>query len=148
NNTFEIFCNLISSVLFEIATNPPKRGIVHVGAFKDTIDVEIDWNVKAYKPFIIKHMGLENCNVRVDGEHVYISLMLYWLASHIFSTKSLQVPKSYYNLTRALHVTDEAVNTLLTLDNMKNIVGPFWLIQLWLNALLDEHIPNCVYPNV
>ena len=35
---------------------------------------------------------------------------------------------------------DEAIKIMDTLGKMKHIVGPLWIVQLWLNAILANHI--------
>lgn len=75
----------------------------------------------------------------------------------MFCPQSLQIPIYCYNLAHALHfgenmclsnfllalvfkVMDEVVETIDAPRRMKHIVGPLWLVQLWLNTILANHI--------
>lgn len=99
-----------------------------------------------------------------DTEHIaFLSL---WLYRYIFCSKSIQVVKKFITLANQLHTghklclsemilihlyecVGEGVALLKTLGDRGNLLlyGPFWLLQLWLNATFEKHLPNLRTPN-
>nr|KYP75376.1 hypothetical protein KK1_008103 [Cajanus cajan] len=88
----------------------------------------------------------------------HIAFLMYWLSACVFCTPSLQVPKYYYILAQALHLQkkiclsklllaslysslDEASESLFHEFGPHNLSGPLWLLQLWLNAILEKKLP-------
>nr|KYP59082.1 hypothetical protein KK1_014510 [Cajanus cajan] len=82
---------------------------------------------------------------------------MYWLSACVFCTPSLQDPKYYYILAQALHLQkkiclsklllaslysslDEASESLFLESGPRNLSGPLWLLQLWLNAILEKKL--------
>nr|KYP58676.1 hypothetical protein KK1_014094 [Cajanus cajan] len=82
---------------------------------------------------------------------------MYWLSACVFCTPSLQVPKYYFTLAQALHLKkkvclsklllaslytclDEASESLFRETGPRNISGPLWLLQLWLNAIFEKKL--------
>uniref|UniRef100_A0A151UD95 Aminotransferase-like plant mobile domain-containing protein n=1 Tax=Cajanus cajan TaxID=3821 RepID=A0A151UD95_CAJCA len=82
---------------------------------------------------------------------------MYWLSACVFCTPSLQVPKYYYNLAQALHLKnkiclsklllaslytclDEASESLSRESGSRNLSGPSWLLQLWLNSIFEKKL--------
>ena len=47
---------------------------------------------------------------------------------------------SNFLLALVFKVMDEVVETIDAPRRMKHIVGPLWLVQLWLNTILANHI--------
>nr|KYP30917.1 hypothetical protein KK1_049679 [Cajanus cajan] len=82
---------------------------------------------------------------------------MYWLSACVFCTPSLQVPKYYYTLAQALHLKkkiclsklllaslytclDEALESLFRESRPRNLAGPLWLLQLWLNSIFEKKL--------
>nr|KYP47485.1 hypothetical protein KK1_030882 [Cajanus cajan] len=91
------------------------------------------------------------------SESEHIAFLMYWLSACVFCTPSLQVPKYYYVLAQALHLKkkiclsklllaslytclDEASESLSRESGPRNLSGPLWLLQLWLNAILENKL--------
>lgn len=115
---------------------------------EDTID--FDTNRAGFGKYIEDYHVTNNPEF-YDKEHIaFLSL---WLLRCIFYYKSLKVAKHYLNLSNQLHegcdiilsqlilgslyeslrVVTDALKTLQPKDNLL-LSGPFWLLQLWINA--------------
>lgn len=114
--------------------------------------MDIDLSVKSYGGFIEKHA--KNTKEVLDEEHIVF--LMYWVSSNL-CTRALQIPMYCYNLVQALHfrediclsklllasvykVMDEAIKIMDAPGKMKHIVGPLRIVQLWLNAILANHV--------
>lgn len=83
------------------------------------------------------------------------------MSHSVFCSKSLQVAKKYLTLANQLHVghdiclsemilaslyesLSDRVAQLKNLGEKGNLLlsGPFWLLQLWLNATFEASLPN------
>ena len=91
-----------------------------------------------------------------DVEH--IAFLTLWLSRYVFCSRSLQVASSLIPLARDLHENRRVcLSELLLVDlyeslrsvvlslkshTSKNILlaGPFWLLQLWLNAMFEPSL--------
>lgn len=127
-----------------------------LGLLDDQIErseVNIDSSVKSYGGFIEKN-AKETEEVTHEEN---IAFLMYWVSFNLLCTWSLQIPMYYYNLAQALHFTkdtclskfllalvfkemDEAVKIMDAPGKMKHVVGPLWIVQLWLNVILAKNI--------
>ena len=116
----------------------------------------IDFEVKlaSFSKFI-SHYHAEGDNVS-DVEH--IAFLTLWLSRYVFCSRSLQVASRFIPLARDLHENRKVcLSELLLVDlyeslrsavsslkshTSKNILlaGPFWLLQLWLNAMFEPSL--------
>ncbi|XP_057425834.1 uncharacterized protein LOC130719219 [Lotus japonicus] len=104
----------------------------------------------------VKHHYVEEGEVS-DAEHV--AFLLYWLSTYVFCTKSLRIPAKLLPLANLLHEGRKLALARLVLGNLYqmineamadirnpkiislNVVGPLWLLQLWLNAVFESFLP-------
>nr|KYP62762.1 hypothetical protein KK1_017311 [Cajanus cajan] len=157
---FEFSCGPVCPTLLDIAAITGLMPIgqkYHPHAFEEEIspkDISIVWDKKTYLAFITAHQGRPGEPV-FDSEH--IAFLLYWLSTCVFCTPSLQVPKYYYILAQSLHLRntvclsklllvalytclDEASESLFRVNGPRNLSGPLWLLQLWLNAIFERKL--------
>ncbi|XP_020239084.1 uncharacterized protein LOC109818095 [Cajanus cajan] len=157
---FEFPCGFVCPTLLDIAAITgllPLGERFHPNAFEEELsikDISITWDKKTYLAFITAHMGQPGAPVS-SLEH--IAFLMYWLSACVFCTPSLQVPKYYYVLAQALHLKkkiclsklllaslytclDEASESLSRESGPRNLSGPLWLLQLWLNAILEKRL--------
>nr|KYP59951.1 hypothetical protein KK1_015398 [Cajanus cajan] len=157
---FEFLCDFVGPTLLAIAVITglaPIRDRFYPDAFQEEISIKetsISWDKKTYLAFINAHMGKPDTPVSTL-EH--IAFLMYWLSACVFCTPSLQVPKYYYVLAQALHLKkkiclsklllaslytclDEASVSLFRESGPRNLSGPLWLLQLWLNAILEKKL--------
>ncbi|GAU33050.1 hypothetical protein TSUD_152050 [Trifolium subterraneum] len=121
-NTFQFECGMMTPTLFDVVaiTGLPLNG--------DTYDpnlagskIEPKIRTKSYTKYIEEQNQLKG--EVSDEEHV--AFLALWLSQHFFCTRSLQVAKIVCeNIKR----TGDG-STFLGSGS-----GPFWLLQLWLNA--------------
>nr|KYP43587.1 hypothetical protein KK1_034965 [Cajanus cajan] len=156
----EFSCGFVCPTLLDIAAI---MGLKPLGDryLPNTLEEEIPmtetsivWDKKKYSAFVSAHHGEEGTPV-TDSEH--IAFLLYWLSACVFCTPSLQVPKYYYTLAQALHLKkkiclsklllasfynclDEASKSLFRETGPRNLTGPLWLLQLWLNAIFEKKL--------
>ncbi|XP_020231422.1 protein MAINTENANCE OF MERISTEMS [Cajanus cajan] len=157
---FEFPCGFVCPTLLDIAAI---TGLAPIGdrfypdAFEEEISIKetsISWDKKTYLALINAHIGKPGTLVSTS-EH--IAFLMYWLSFCVFCTPSLQVPKYYYILAQALHLKnkiclsklllaslyhclDEASESLFRESGPQNLSGPLWLLQLWLNAILEKKL--------
>nr|KYP63497.1 hypothetical protein KK1_018074 [Cajanus cajan] len=157
---FEFSCGFVCPTLLDIAAI---TGLAPVGdrfypdLFEEEISIKetsISWDKKTYLAFINAHMGKPGTSVSTL-EH--IAFLMYWLSACVFCTPSLQVPKYYYILAQTLHLKkkiclsklllaslysclDEASESLFRESGPRNLSGPLWLLQLWLNAIFEKKL--------
>nr|KYP36580.1 hypothetical protein KK1_042290 [Cajanus cajan] len=157
---FEFPCGLVCPTLLDIAAITglmPLGQKYHPDAFEEETspkDISIVWDKKTYLAFINAHQGQSREPVS-DSEH--IAFLLSWLSACVFCTPSLQVPKYYYILAQSLHLRkkvclsklllaalytclDEASKSLFCENCPRNLSGPLWLLQLWLNAIIERKL--------
>nr|KYP55237.1 hypothetical protein KK1_001444 [Cajanus cajan] len=157
---FEFPCGFVCPTLLDIAAITglsPLGDRFYPDVFEDEIsikDLSISWDKKTYLAFINAHVGQPETPVS-PSEH--IAFLLYWLSACVFCTPSLQVPKYYYALAQALHLKkrvclsklllaslysclDEASESLFRESGPRNLSGPLWLLQLWLNAIFERKL--------
>nr|KYP49700.1 hypothetical protein KK1_028568 [Cajanus cajan] len=156
-------CGFVCPTLLDIVAitglTPVGVGLQGDKFFPDAFDEEISiketsisWDKKTYLAFINAHMGKSDTPVSTSK---HIAFLMYWLSTCVFCTPSLQVPKYYYILAQALHskkkiclsklllaslytCLDEASESLYRETGPHNLSGPLWLLQLWLNAILEK----------
>ncbi|KAI5389696.1 hypothetical protein KIW84_075116 [Lathyrus oleraceus] len=107
----------------------------------------------------ISHYHDKDTETVSDVEH--IAFLDLWQSHSVFCSKSLQVAKKYLTLANQLHaghdvclsemiftslyesLSDEVVQ-LKNFGDKGNLllIGPFWLLQLWLNATFEANLPN------
>lgn len=94
-----------------------------------------------------------------DIEH--IAFLALWLCRYVFCSRSIQVARMYITIANQLHAgrrlclsemilghlyesLGESVTLLKNLGDRGNLLlsGPFWLLQLWLNASFKKHLPS------
>src|SRR3954463_10198343 len=106
--------------------------------------------------FIQKHHITTEATVS-DEEH--IAFLALWLSRCAFCSRSIQVAKRYLCMANQLHDGKKLNLSQLLLGSLyenlseaanltKNFTsgsllyaGPFWLLQLWLNATFEAHLP-------
>lgn len=91
----------------------------------------------------------------------HIAFLALWLSHSIFCSKSLQAAKKNLTLANQLHAghnvflsemilaslyesLSDRVAQLKNLGDKGNLLlfGPFWLLQLWLNATFEANLPS------
>ncbi|KAL2321750.1 hypothetical protein Fmac_026129 [Flemingia macrophylla] len=159
-HAFEFPCGFIAPTLLDIASLiviRPSGEVYFCDRFDDAVrdsSLELKWDKKTYSHFCAAHQGAPDTPVS-DTEH--IAFLMYWLSSCVFCSPSLQVPKSFFNLASLLHreqhvslsklllaalfsALDDA-SEALSKGSPKNLVGPLWLLQLWLNSIFESSLP-------
>nr|KYP45994.1 hypothetical protein KK1_032440 [Cajanus cajan] len=157
---FEFPCGFVCPTLLDIAAI---TGLAPIGdrfypdVFEEEISIKetsISWDKKTYLAFITAHMRKPDTPVSTS-EH--IAFLMYWLSACVFCTPSLQVPKYYYILAQALYLKkkiclsklllaslytclDEASKSLFRESGPRNLSGPLWLLQLWLNTIFEKKL--------
>nr|KYP61352.1 hypothetical protein KK1_015839 [Cajanus cajan] len=157
---FEFPYGFVCPTLLDIAAITgltPVRDRFYPDVFEEEISIKelsITWDKKTYLAFINAHVGQSGTPVS-NSEH--IAFLMYWLSACVFCTPSLQVPKYYYTLAQALHLKkriclsklllaslytclDEASESLFRESGPRNLSGPLWLLQLWLNAIFEKKV--------
>lgn len=119
--------------------------------------IAFDTSFAPYSLFMSHYHDKDTTEVS-DVEH--IAFLILWLTKYVFCSRSLQVAKRFITMANQLHVgtklclsemilanlyesLSESVNLLKTIkDQCKiNLSGPFWLLQLWLNATFEASLP-------
>lgn len=107
----------------------------------------------------IAHYHDKDTDTISDVEH--IAFLALWFSHSVSCSKSLQVAKKYLTLANQLHVghdiclsemileslyesLSDGVAQLKNLGDQGNLLlyGPFWLLQLWLNATSEASMLN------
>src|SRR3954471_13965103 len=158
HNTFHLPCGMITPTLFDVAAI---TGLRPIGETFDpnVLDVDtINFNeaTVTYTAFIQQYHDQTNVEVS-DVEH--IAFLALWLSRCVFCSRSIQVAKRYLCMDNQLHDGKKLNLSELILgflyENLseaanltKNFksgtllyAGPFWLLQLWLNATFETHLP-------
>jgi hypothetical protein len=163
-NTFHFACGMMTPTLFDVAaiTGLPPTGDVYDPS-RVSHTIEIEFNSKTYSKYIAEHHGEGEVS---DEEHV--AFLALWLSQHVFCTKSLQVARSFIIMANQIHEGQQFGLSRLILgclyESMRSACelmkktgdgsvflgyGPFWLLQLWLNATfpteLDVMLPQMHY---
>ncbi|XP_027337222.1 uncharacterized protein LOC113850902 [Abrus precatorius] len=157
-SSFHVPCAMITPTLFDVAaiaglrpTGPSFRPDSH----PKNPDVTPNFQKLSYQLFITLNMNRDG--PITDEEHV--AFLMFWLSAYVFCSRSLQVPKTLLTLAQLLHEEssiclgklilgnlyenlNEAVASFRSNDFPSVISGPFWLLQLWLNAIFEEKLQS------
>ena len=158
-NTFHLPCGMLTPTLFDVAAI---TGLRPTGeTFDPTLDADDSINFSnaspTYNNYIDHYLG--STDEVSDQEH--IAFLALWLSRCVFCCKSLQVAEIFLTLANQLHVgrnvclselilaglyesLGEASTRLKNFEPKTNILlaGPYWLLQLWLNATFEPSLSN------
>nr|KYP49209.1 hypothetical protein KK1_029048 [Cajanus cajan] len=150
NRAFEFPCGFVCPTLLDIASI---TGLAPIGdrfypdAFEEEISIKetsISWDKKTYLAFINTHMGQSDTPVSTSK---HIAFLMYWLSACVFCTPSLQalhlqkkICLSKLLLAYLYSSLDEASESLFCESGPRNLYGPLWLLQLWLNAIFEKKL--------
>ncbi|PNY08031.1 hypothetical protein L195_g004541 [Trifolium pratense] len=132
--------------------------------FKASDTIKFDFRNKSYSKYIIENQKTDD---EVSAEE-HVAFLTLWLSQYVFCTQSLQVAKKYIPMAIQLHECQQFSFARLILgclyESMRDAcehlkktgdgstflgAGPFWLLQLWLNATfhteLDLFLPEQFY---
>ncbi|GAU46448.1 hypothetical protein TSUD_402150 [Trifolium subterraneum] len=150
--TFQFECGMMTPTLFDIAaiTGLPPTGDTYDPTLADS-KIELKINAKSYTKYIEE----QNKQVGVVSDSEHVAFLVLWLSQHVFCTRSLQIAKMFIPMAIQLHEGQQFGFGKLILgclyENMRNVCenikktgdgstflgsGPFWLLQLWLNATI------------
>lgn len=156
-NTFHFPCGMMTPTLFDVAA------ITGLSPIGDTYDparvspnIVFDPKEKTFQKYIQENHEAGDEEVS-DVEHV--AFLTLWLSHYIFCSKSLQVAKKFIPMAIQLHEGQQFGLGRLILgclyesmqslsENLKKTgdgstflaAGPFWLLQLWLNATFENEL--------
>ncbi|XP_057457307.1 uncharacterized protein LOC130748161 isoform X2 [Lotus japonicus] len=156
-NSFHVPFGMLSPTLLDVAaiTGLWVVGDDYHSSVAPTNPIAIPTDNIAFSKFIKDHY-VENGEVS-DAEHV--AFLLYWLSAYVFCTKSLRIPAKLLPLANLLHEGRIIAMARLVLGNLYqmineaiadirdpkvaslNAAGPFWLLQLWMNAVFEPSLP-------
>ncbi|XP_058755341.1 uncharacterized protein LOC131628527 [Vicia villosa] len=158
HNTFHLPCGMVTPTLFYIAaiTGLRPTGETFDPNVMDTDTINFSEAIVTYTAFIQQYHD-ENNEVVSDEEH--IAFLALWLSRCVFCSRSIQVAKRYLCMANQLHAGTQLNLSQLILgflyenlgeatDLIKSyesgsllFAGPFWFLQLWLNATFEAHLP-------
>ncbi|XP_050918350.1 uncharacterized protein LOC127135752 [Lathyrus oleraceus] len=158
-NTFHLPCGMMTPTLFDVAAI---SGLSPTGeTFDPYQDCEnlIDFNVK--NASFSTYINLYHADGKEVSDIEHISFLGLWLSKFFFCCKSLQVAKRFLTLTNQLHVGRRVCLSELLLASLYEslgsasaklkeyeagtnllLSGPYWLLQLWLNATFESFLPT------
>ncbi|XP_050876858.1 uncharacterized protein LOC127080587 [Lathyrus oleraceus] len=158
-NTFHLPCGMMTPTLFEVAAI---AGLPPTGeTFDPYQDCEnlIDFNVK--NASFSTHINLYHADEEEVSDIEHIAFLGLWLSKFFFCCKSLQVAKRFLTLANQLHAGRRVgLSELLLASLYENLgstsaklkeyeagtnlllSGPYWLLQLWLNATFESFLPT------
>ena len=151
SSTFHTPYGMLSITLFEVTviTGLKPTGQVISPSISPQSSVDLDFSNPSYINFIQNNMG----SGPEISEQEHTAFLLLWLSYSVFYSKSLSVGKSMLPLARLLHEGIDVSLSKLLLASLyeslgdlymslkdhnicpSNIGSPFWLLQLWLNAI-------------
>ncbi|KAK2409177.1 serine/threonine-protein phosphatase 7 long form protein [Trifolium repens] len=156
-NTFHFECGMMTPTLFDVSAI---TGLSPVGEVYDPAktnpSIEFDYKEKTFQKYILE-------NHRVGEEEVsdieHIAFLTLWLSHYVLCSKSLQVAKKFIPMAIQLHLGRQFGLGRLILgclyESMQSLsanlkktgdgtcclaAGPFWLLQLWLNATFETEL--------
>ncbi|XP_050885349.1 uncharacterized protein LOC127090291 [Lathyrus oleraceus] len=158
-NTFHLPCGMVTPTLFDavaiVGLRPNGIDFNPTNLNEDTI--AFDTSFAPYSLFMSHYHDKDTTEVS-DVEH--IAFLTLWLSKYVFCPRSLQVAKRFITMANQLHAgtklclsemilanlyefLSESVNLLKTIKDQGKIhlSGPFWLLQLWLNATFEASLP-------
>lgn len=160
HNTFHLPCGMMTPILFDVAaiTGLRPTGETYDPNFMAEDTIGFDGSQATFTNYIADYHKKDIEEVS-DVEH--ISFFSLWLSMCVFYSKSLQIEKKYLPMVNQLHVgyelclrqiilgclyeyLGEGVDTLKRFQPRSNFLlsGPYWLLQLWLNATFEASLPN------
>jgi hypothetical protein len=156
-NTFHFECGMMTPTLFDVAaiTGLSPTGETYDPAKAGT-SIEFVLGEKTFLKYIQEHHAIDEEEVS-DVEHV--AFLTLWLSHYIFCSSSLQVAKQFIPMAVQLHEGCQFglgrlilgclfSSMQLASENLKKTGdgttflagGPFWLLQLWLNATFEKEL--------
>jgi hypothetical protein len=167
-NTFHFECEMMTPTLFDVAviTGLPPTGDAYDPSRVCNI-IDFGFSSKTYSKYIAENQK-DDAEV---GDEEHVAFLALWLSQHVFCTKSLQVARRFIIMANQIHEGQQIGFARLLLgclyesmrsacENIKKTgdgstflgYGPFWLLQLWLNATfpteLDIILPQIHYEEV
>jgi hypothetical protein len=156
-NTFHFECGMMTPTLFDVTAI---TGLSPVGETYDpaktSLAIEFAPKEKTFQKYIQENHAVGEEEVS-DIEHV--AFLTLWLSHYIFCSKSLQVAKQFIPMAIQLHEGRQFglgrlilgclyASMQLASENLKKTgdgstflaAGPFWLLQLWLNATFEKEL--------
>ncbi|WJX53648.1 hypothetical protein P8452_39620 [Trifolium repens] len=156
-NTFHFECGMMTPTLFDVAAI---TGFSPLGETYDLTktgtSIEFAPKEKTFQKYIQENHAVGEEEV-FDVEHV--TFLTLWLSHYIFCSKSLQVAKHFIPMAIQLHEGRQFglgrlilgclfASMQLASENLKKTgdgstflaAGPFWLLQLWLNATFEKEL--------
>ncbi|XP_050874871.1 uncharacterized protein LOC127078459 [Lathyrus oleraceus] len=158
-NTFHLPCGMVTPTLFDATAIVGLRpnGIDFDPTNLNEDSIAFDTSFAPYSLFMSHYHDKDTTEVS-DVEH--IAFLTLWLTKYVFFSRSLQVAKRFITMANQFHAgtklclsemilanlyesLSESVKFLKTIkDRGKiNLSGPFWLLQLWLNATFEASLP-------
>src|SRR3954463_9074801 len=158
HNTFHLPCGMITPTLFDVAgiTGLRPTGETFNPNVLDVDTINFNEATVTYTAFIQQYHDQANAAVS-DVEH--IAFLALWLLRCVFCSRSIQVAKrclcmnNQINARQKLNLSQLILGFLFenpgeATDLVKNyktgsllFAGPFWLLQLWLNATFEANLP-------
>ncbi|KAI5442394.1 hypothetical protein KIW84_011460 [Lathyrus oleraceus] len=158
-NTFHLPCGMVTPTLFDAAAivglHPNGIDFDPTVLNEDTIAFET--SLAPYSLFMSYYHDKSTTEV-LDVEH--IAFLTLWLSKYVFCSRSLQVAKRFITIANQLHAGTKLCLSEMILANLYeslsesvhflkntktqgkiNLSGPFWLLQLWLNATFEANLP-------
>ncbi|WJX32837.1 hypothetical protein P8452_21118 [Trifolium repens] len=156
-NTFHFECGMMTPTLFDVAaiTGLSPLGETYDPA-KTSASIEFAPKEKTFLKYIQENHAVGEEEVS-DVEHV--AFLTLWLSHYIFCSSSLQVAKHFIPMAIQLHEGRQFglgrlilgclfASMQLANDSLKKTgdgstflaAGPFWLLQLWLNATFEKEL--------
>jgi hypothetical protein len=156
-NTFHFECGMMTPTLFDVTA---MTGLSPLGETYDparaSTTFEFSPKEKTFQKYIQENHAVDEEEVS-DVEHV--AFLTLWLSHYIFCSKSLQVAKQFIPMAIQLHEGRQFglgrlilgclfASMQLASENLKKTgdgstflaAGPFWLLQLWLNATFEKEL--------
>jgi hypothetical protein len=156
-NTFHFECGMMTPTLFDVSAI---TGLSPVGETYDPANtnpnIEFNYKEKTFQKYILENNQTGEEEVS-DIEH--IAFLTLWLSHYVFCSKSLQVAKKFIPIAIQLHLGRQFGLGRLILaclyESMQSLsanlkktgdgtcclaAGPFWLLQLWLNATFEAEL--------
>jgi hypothetical protein len=148
---------MMTPTLFDVSAI---TGLSPVGETYDPANtnpnIEFDYKEKTFQKYILENNQTGEEEVS-DIEH--IAFLTLWLSHYVFCSKSLQVAKKFIPIAIQLHLGRQFGLGRLILaclyESMQSLsanlkktgdgtcclaAGPFWLLQLWLNATFEAEL--------
>lgn len=155
-NTFHFECGMMTPTLLDVAAI---TGLTPSGAVYDpnmsSKSIKITIKDKTYSKYIAEH---HSDSEEVSGEE-HVAFLVLWLSHFVFCTKSLQVAMKFVPMAVQIHECQhfgfgqlllgclfECMRTACELLKKTSdggtflAYGPFWLLQLWLNATFPQEL--------